>query len=215
MTTMSARRETPVTTGAAGIQQSSSNLDTLLHPQQSTRRPQMVIHLDPAKVNTASARSVIEHVRGRVIATTMGSFLRGTPETLAPMVGRAARCMEVLGGNGTVPTDAAALVGGHYGFRSAVNAHAMVWHNVTVDELVQAVRNLPDPAMVVPLWEDGQPWFYVTSRLLMGLRPSSGASWQQPLPALSALLHENWPSVADVFCAPGGRPFSSPGKPLT
>ena len=55
-------------TGAAGIQQNSSNLDILLHPQQSTRRPQMVVRLDPQRVITQSARRVMEHIRGRLIA---------------------------------------------------------------------------------------------------------------------------------------------------
>jgi hypothetical protein len=45
----------PRATGAAGIQQNSSNLDILLHPQQSTRHPQMVVRFDASRIDVHSA----------------------------------------------------------------------------------------------------------------------------------------------------------------
>lgn len=69
-------------TGVAAIQQANGSLDALLHPQQSTRRPQMIVHLDPACVDVHDARAVIEHVRGRLLTTTLGTFVRERGELL-------------------------------------------------------------------------------------------------------------------------------------
>lgn len=64
------------TTGAASMQQ-ATNLDTLLHPSQSTRRPQMIVRLDRDAVDTASARAVLDHLRGRVVAAAFSDFVVG------------------------------------------------------------------------------------------------------------------------------------------
>lgn len=63
------------TTGAASMQQ-ATNLDTLLHPTQSTRRPQMIVRLDAAAIDIKSARAVLDHLRGRLVAATFADFVR-------------------------------------------------------------------------------------------------------------------------------------------
>ena len=180
-----------VSTGAAGIQQSSSNLDTLLHPQQSTRRPQMVVRLHGRKMNPDSAREVIEHVRGKIIATTMGSFLQGRIDILAPVEGRALACLQSLGAQG-----------GCYAFRWTLDVQAMIWHNVTLERLLNSTKSIQDNVFIAPLWEEGDLHFFITSRLLTKFPLFAGDThWTQPLPSLPELFRENWPGIADVFCA--------------
>ena len=184
-----------ISTGAAGIQHNSSNLDTLLHPQQSTRRPQMVIRLDGRRVNNKCARSVIEHVRGRVVCTNIATFVKGATEVMAPFTHQDIRCLELVS-QAALPIDT-------FGFVFHLNVESMVWHQAKLLDITSAMNGIQDGLLAVPVWVGGEPCVLVTSQLLIKLCAMAGTfHWYRPLPVLSELLREMWPCVADVFCAP-------------
>ena len=81
----------------------------LLHPQQSTKHPQtgprsadtvappsMLLYLDPHRVDVRSCHAVMNHLRGKLLATNLGSFARGPwrpllnlpLSSLPPLLGR-------------------------------------------------------------------------------------------------------------------------------
>lgn len=185
-------------TGVAALQQASSNLDTLLHPQQSTRRPQMIIRLAADALDTSDARTVLDHVRGRILATTVKTFVGGRATLVDALPDRAAALVEAIHG---IPASAAVR-----GLCVSLDLDAMVWHNLGVDAVTRAVETaVPDAAALV-LWERGAPVLYVLSRQLAsaGMAASQHADaerWVSELPALNVLLRERWPCIADVFCA--------------
>jgi hypothetical protein len=157
------------TTGAASIQQ-ATNLETLLHPVQSTRHPQMVIHLNPAVVDTSDARRVLDHVRGRVIASTFADFVDGHR-----------------------------IVDGALTF--ALRPDAMVWHNRSVWDLLPVLRDHNPDVDLAARCDGGTMCVEArmrADRLPFAERPER---WTTPLPSATTLLAENWPSIADVFCA--------------
>jgi hypothetical protein len=51
----------------------------LLHPQQSSRRAQMLVYLDPQRVDVTSCASVMGHIRGKLLYTLVESFLAMPP----------------------------------------------------------------------------------------------------------------------------------------
>ena len=73
---------------------------------------------------------------------------------------------------------------------------------VTLERLLNSTKSIQDNVFIAPLWEEGDLHFFVTSRLLTKFPLFGGDThWTQPLPSLSELLQENWPGIADVFCA--------------
>jgi hypothetical protein len=174
------------TSGGAGIQQASSNLDTLLHPLQSTRRAQMIVHLCPRAVDVQSARAVLEHVRGRLIATTLGTFVcgRGDVVSLDPS------------------SVTARLLGGvQHALRLPLDSDTVVWHGLDIVACVDRLGT-NDDVTVTPVWEQEGVVIYAASRRvteLLARRPPD--PWASSLPPLTEFLQEAWPAVADVFCA--------------
>ena len=182
---------TGTTGGGAGIQQASANLDTLLHPQQSTRRAQMVVHLCADVVDVQSARSVLEHVRGRVMAINLRTFVTNRGEVVR------------------LATDSAPvklMEGVEHAIRIALDADTVVWHNLDMERCVQALTAgaTYGDLVVAAVWECNQPVLYVGSKrveaLLHAEHPVEDPC-RHPLPDAADLLRETWPAVADMFCA--------------
>ena len=157
----------------------------------------MVIRLDGSRVNISSCKAVLEHVRGRVIFTTVSTFVKGHTEVLAPLGNHARRMLDLFAASPVSPNT--------YGFSFKLNVPAMVWHAVTIQQVLHGMQTLQDTILAVPTWIAGEPTVFVTSRLLLNLCPQWGtAHWQRPLPNLNELLRETWPCIADVFCAISG-----------
>ena len=60
--------------------------------------PPLLVYLDAAQVDVGSCAAVMSHLRGRLLATTLGSFVRAAPTTLVDVpLGHASmpppRCM--------------------------------------------------------------------------------------------------------------------------
>jgi hypothetical protein len=145
----------------------------------------MLVHLDPARVNVSSARAVIEHVRGRLIATTVKTFVldhfRAVPDPLPPEVTEYLSQLPVPLEH---PTN---------GMRLRLHCDALVWHNARVSGIVEAINvGVPD-AVAVPVYADGQIWIYLFSQRM-----------NRRTDALKDPSSEPWPCVADVFCAARG-----------
>jgi hypothetical protein len=207
-------------TGVAAIQQASSNLDTLLHPQQSTRRPQMIIHpdnngmfpivpcihLNREVVDTTDARAVMDHVRGRILATTVAAFVcgRAVMVTSADVPGRTVALFRAVHGLADPP----ALL-----LRLRLDLDAMVWHNLRIPALLSAVEAQPE-VRGLSVWEGDEVVLYVASCRLGVVTPCTTETWTAPLPALSALLCHHWPCIADVFCAESSSVYGMMRLPL-
>lgn len=180
-------------TGAVGIQQASSNLDTLLHPQLSSRRPQMIVRLDRSRVNTASATDVLNHLRGRLIATTVGTFLVGRPRlsigTPPPSV-----LVAMWGALHNIKVHARTPL-----LRATLDASALVWHDISIDRLIRTLQENCEGVVLAAVPEDG--WvvtLYATSA--NALRAQQGDAAPE-LPPLTVILCQRFPSIADIFCA--------------
>jgi hypothetical protein len=138
-------------TGAASIQQ-ASNLENLLHPQQSTKRAQMLIHLDPNRVDIHSVYAVLDHVRGKILHTTLNEFL--VPR-VAPVI--------FIQSLNTVPS----LITGPEpitGFYMQIDVDAMMWHNHSVIDIVATLRQnhqIGSQAFsFIPMYTEGK-WLFL------------------------------------------------------
>ena len=182
-------------TGAAGIQQNSSNLDILLHPHQSTRRPQMVIRFDKTQLKTESAQAVIRHVQGKIMHTTIGTFLNSNIVVCKPLPNKVIALMSAVYEEPIPPCV--------IGFRMNMEVQAMVWHNVGVEDVVDAIgRTASTDVFSLPMWIEKEPCIFITTRQLIATSADHPSRWTQSLPDLPSMLQHNQPCIADIFCAP-------------
>ena len=155
----------------------------------------MVIRLDAERVDITSASAVIRHVQGRVIHTTLGTFLDRNVVLYAPLPSGIVSLMSVVY-TATLPRNIP-------GFRVRMDTQAMIWHNVGVTDLIRtmdtAIASME--MMFVPMWVEREPSFFVTTRRLMGAVADDYTHWSSPLPCLEQMLRQQWPCVADIFCA--------------
>ena len=181
-------------TGAASIQQ-ASNLENLLHPQQSTKRAQMLIHLDAHRVDIHSAQAVLNHIRGKILHTTLNAFV----------VPRVAPFIFIQSVDAVPP-----LIAGPEpitGFCIQMDPDAMTWHNHTIVDIVTTLRLKHQTGGLgfsfIPMHTDGKWLIYVIVDHLSSLPIVSGDDkWRQPLPSLETMVSGVvWPSIADIFCA--------------
>lgn len=77
---------------------------------------------------------------------------------------------------------------------------ALIWHNLTPDEICHRLGKRYEN--VVFSWDvhDSCVWIIVKPAQLQKI-PSSIHIWSIPLPPLSIMLAEVFPTLADVFCA--------------
>jgi hypothetical protein len=151
----------------------------------------MLVHLDPKRVDVSSARAVIEHVRGRLIATTVKTFVtdhfRAVPDPLPAEVGEYLRRLPV-------PVDRPTE-----GVRLRMNCDALVWHNTCATAITHIINGEVSDALAVPVYADGEVWIYLFSYRMNRHRWGQTAV-VDPFDAGA----EPWPCVADVFCAGRG-----------
>lgn len=130
------------TTGAASVQQASS-LENLLHPQQSMRNAQMLIYLDPSKVDVTSCTAVMSHLRGRVISTKVVSFLNTPPSIMTNKVMDEMPALLRLRLYQDNPD--ALYAKSVNGIELSIDNDALVWHDCSVEDLVRRMApNHPD-----------------------------------------------------------------------
>ena len=168
----------------------------------------MVIHLDRNTVNVECAVDVMEpipffldsgsyiqHVRGRIIATSIQTFIKGGVTMLDVLPPRVLQYLQLM-----LPSQVPRNIGG---CSVQLDAQAMVWHGVTVTRMVTVMETSNPDVWVVPVWDGEQPMLYITFRLMSYVNSGldTAAQWNQCLPNLSDLLRHNWTSMADVFCA--------------
>ena len=122
----------------------------------------MVIRLDSTRVDVGSARSVLDtggwlykrlkswcqHVRGRVIATTVGTFLCGEVDLMIPLPEEDARWLTVANGGGEKEGGRMA------GFRMGIDIQSMVWHGVTFGQLMDRLAHSQDNVIALARWVD-------------------------------------------------------------
>lgn len=170
----------------------------LLHPQQSARNPQMLVYLDPEKLDVQSCGAVMSHLRGRLLATRVSSFLAEPPH---PLVNHPLHQLPPLVRSRLEAADADESAQSVNGIRMVLDTDALVWHNLTVPALVRRLAPVhPDLHLLPALGQGEQQWeLYAISRRLRRLR--SDGNWEQTLPSVQTLLEQTWPCVADIFCA--------------
>lgn len=164
-------------TGSASIHH-ASNLENLLHPQQSTKKTQMVVYFDRTSVDTGSCRAVMSHVRGKLKSTTMVDLLADRPCALSQSEG-----LELW-----------------------LDGYAMVWHDQTVASILECIQNhIPETEISTVSVDDEACRYCVHLKMphLMDDRlVRSDVTLQRPLhDDLEMLLRVNLPSLADVLCA--------------
>lgn len=79
-----------------------------------------------------------------------------------------------------------------------------VWHNVTVETLLNVMRSACPDVIVTALWHrvsGGERRMYVYASARSSVAYRSSPPIEEPLPIISDLLRDAWPSVADIFCA--------------
>lgn len=112
----------------------------LLHPQLSSRRAQMVVYFDSAKVNVQNCKAVMSYVRGHLKYATLYDFLMASP---------IAKCSEG-------------------GLDMLINGHALIWHNQTIEHIQSAIKHLCPDAELDTHCDDTNPilfsWFAVPSQ---------------------------------------------------
>jgi hypothetical protein len=188
-------------TGAASIQE-ASNLENLLHPQQSTKRSHMLIHLDGERVDIHSAQAVLNHIRGKILHTTLNGFIVAG---IAPII-------FIKSADALPPFVRRANPDGVFdklitGVAIPIDPDAMVWHHHTILDIVRCLTlqhgKTSSGFHFIPLWQDGMWWIYVIPEQLCMLPISDGdLKWKLPLPSLDELVSGAlWPSIADIFCA--------------
>lgn len=218
---------------AASSVQQASNLENLLHPQLSSRRPQMLVYLDPAKVDVGSCHAVMSHLRGRLLATTCVSYLRAAP---VPLVNLSLDDLPpALRVRLRRTTDSQRSING---LRLPIDTDALVWHNISVATphagsgvaeraTRRATRPRPEAdrrrrrrscaALVRRRWVPGAvgslrrvPAVDATRPCHHGpLVPTSTAAaprteiHNNPV-CRQTMIDQTWPCVADIFCAAAG-----------
>ena len=154
----------------------------------------MVIRLDGQHTDITCAKSVIEHVRGRVIATSIATFVHGTAKMLCPLPSAVIGLVGVLFHQ--------ALPESTIGFCIHLNIQKMVWHNISVQRIVDVVQQSMQDMFVTVGWHENAPCLFATTKVMINVSQIlDGTCWSHALPSLNDLMREPWPSIADVFCA--------------
>ena len=162
------------------------------------------MYLDPERIPVQDCAAVMGHLRGRLLVAHLSQFLVHPvrflvdvhPEQIPPIV--RLRLQKNRGWDVTK--------GSVHGLELVLDSNALVWHQITVWDLVWTVqRNLGDAKVAVFPARSEEPdvgWrlliFAETVRFVSV--DSHGDRGIQTLPPLSSLLQHSWPSVADVFC---------------
>lgn len=170
----------------------------LLHPMQSTRCPQMVVYLDPERVDVHRCEAVMDHVRGALLNTTVSSF------QAAPARSFVDEDVGALPGPLRLRLRARGLAGRVTGLTIPLDDDALVWHNFTVAEIVERVAAANPETLVLP--GPGRTWSLNVFVRRLGVLRSAGvpAAPATPLPTLGELLQHAWPNLADILCAGSG-----------
>ena len=155
----------------------------------------MVVRLDKRSLDIGHAATVLQHVQGKLIFTTMSRFVRGTLQMLYPLPSAALGALRLLH-HLDFPAETP-------GFSIVLDAEAMIWHGTTWHQIQTSLKDTD--LLGAPMWHSGQPVLFATLRQIVDVHAqecADGDKWSVPVP--SSMREGNRPSIADIFCAPRG-----------
>ena len=162
----------------------------------------MLVHLDPGRVDCHCCEAVLSHVRGRLVYTTVATFVRSLTVLLNhPVVDCIPPSSPVL--RRLLPERVS-------GVSLGIDSLALVWHHMDIVTLAERIEACHGETVVVYPGRDPQgDWFLLLVLTLdVALNDEAdGCAWTKPLPPMQALLERKLPSIADIFCAVWGICF--------
>lgn len=150
----------------------------------------MVIHFDPTLIDCSSCKQIMSHVRGRLRNATLQEFMLTEATMEVPYGSPPAVCI-------------------------SISAHALVWHNQSIEQICECIRQSTSPTRLDVVGDDQKllikvPLLFTEKFgvLRSRTRITDPAHLWEPLPmdCLDEILRNagDLPGVADVFCAHSG-----------